>query len=437
VLASAKSELVLGTWARKKLSYHDPMRAIFCATIGLCLIVVGCHHADPYAIKPSPVQEWAQKQSRPQDSDTDAGQEVALLSNAFAFDLFRAVDNPGQNICTSPLGVMMTLSMVANGANGETQKLILNRLGDTGGVKPLNTGMRDLMIALHSGDDCPITLANSVWTTAGYPPSPFYVSTVDHVFGGNVNTNLRNGNAGADAINDWTNEATGGLIDHAIDHVSPNENVVIENAAAFRSRWLSEFDPRTTRGDTFTLANKQTVQADFMNLDGKMFPFVEDAEVTCVMLPYKNEAFDMVLAQPTSGTADQFLAKQTWETWGALLGKLETSRVSLKIPRWKSRYQTDLLRVLPKLGLGSLLKSADLSGISPALKSGFVSQAVHGTYIEVDEQGTKSAANTDMSGAMGGGSSFKGDHPFAYAIIHKPTGAILFLGVCNDPTKGN
>jgi len=68
-----------------------------------------------------------------------------------------------------------------------------------------------------------------------------------------------------------------------------------------------------------------------------------------------------------------------------------------------------------------------------------VDNGIHEAYININENGTEAAAATGFS--MNTRSmphetvapvSFVADHPFLYAIVHKGTGAIVFLGKVNS-----
>ena len=80
--------------------------------------------------------------------------------------------------------------------------------------------------------------------------------------------------------------------------------------------------------------------------------------------------------------------------------------------------------------------SANFSGISPSpLK---ISDVLHKTYIETDEEGTEAAAVTGITMSMTAlrpvGSPFYMDvnRPFFFAIQDDGTGEILFMGVINS-----
>jgi serpin B len=68
-----------------------------------------------------------------------------------------------------------------------------------------------------------------------------------------------------------------------------------------------------------------------------------------------------------------------------------------------------------------------------------ISRVIHKTYIEVNEQGTEAAAVTTVGIAetTAGTSTISIDHPFLYIIREKSSGAILFTGIVNDPSRGD
>ena len=83
---------------------------------------------------------------------------------------------------------------------------------------------------------------------------------------------------------------------------------------------------------------------------------------------------------------------------------------------------------------------ADFSGITPSQV--YISDVEHKTYVKVDEKGTEAAASTAvvtrfMSAIVGSGKPFRMiiDHPFAFAIAERGTGAILFVGTVFDPNR--
>jgi serpin B len=97
-----------------------------------------------------------------------------------------------------------------------------------------------------------------------------------------------------------------------------------------------------------------------------------------------------------------------------------------------------MLPDLAALGMGIAMgKSADFSNMysTPVM----LSKAIHKTYIKVSESGTEAAAVTALGMTLVDlGPNIPAilvNHPFLYFITERQTGAILFIGMVDDPTK--
>ena len=75
----------------------------------------------------------------------------------------------------------------------------------------------------------------------------------------------------------------------------------------------------------------------------------------------------------------------------------------------------------------------------------FFSAVFHQALVEVNEEGTEAAAATATGmtiGARPGRAEgwvpvFRADHPFLFAIRHRRSGEILFVGRMADPTRSD
>lgn len=114
--------------------------------------------------------------------------------------------------------------------------------------------------------------------------------------------------------------------------------------------------------------------------------------------------------------------------------------VRLSLPRLKMQYAPpELPNIFKKMGM-NLAFTPGVSGgfarIGPGLR---VSQIVHKTSLDLDEDGSKAAAATAIVVAKNGvprevpHQVVKADRPFLFMIQHVPTGACIFLGRCGDP----
>jgi serpin B len=131
-----------------------------------------------------------------------------------------------------------------------------------------------------------------------------------------------------------------------------------------------------------------------------------------------------------------------WRTkWAAGQGDVRPRQVELALPKWTARKPLGLNDALKALGMKSAFDgtTADLSGID-GTRDLVVSDVVHEGFVDVAEQGTEAAAAT---GVVVGVRSMaprpeepfvvKADRPFAWAIVDRETGAVLFAGTVADP----
>ena len=116
-----------------------------------------------------------------------------------------------------------------------------------------------------------------------------------------------------------------------------------------------------------------------------------------------------------------------------LRGTAQTGLVDVTMPKWEQTLPpADLFAWLCPQGFCA---GARFDGIAPGI---FITAALHGAKVIVDEKGTEAAAATAMGFAESGPPpadlTIVADRPFLWAIVHQDTGALLFVGRLVDPT---
>lgn len=156
-------------------------------------------------------------------------------------------------------------------------------------------------------------------------------------------------------------------------------------------------------------------------------------------MPYTGGNISMILVLPR-GNATDALELFSAEDLGQWLGALQERRVNIFIPRFKIKTDYLLNDTLTNLGMPTAFSEmADFSGIISGREL-FISEVIHGAYVDVNEYGTEAAAATEVCVAESASNAnepeppvFRADHPFIFLIEDRETGCILFLGKLSDP----
>jgi len=217
-------------------------------------------------------------------------------------------------------------------------------------------------------------------------------------------------------------------------------NPILANAVYFKASWKKSFNKQQTRQDTFYRngreEDKQTVA--FMQ-ETATLRHSSNRDLDVLELTYNNQDLAMYVLLPKSRDGVRDLERKlTGIELRDIITRLEQKQVKVQLPKFAVRSPIDLKNTLTKMGLETLFSnSADFSRMTEEPVK--IGSAVHEAYLSVDENGTEGAAATGF-GIMTKAAivslpeeetSFKADHPFLYAVVHKQTGAIVFLGKIN------
>lgn len=366
--------------------------------------------------------------------------EAIASSNDFAFDLFRvlAAGEREENVLISPLSASMALGMAMNGARGETWDQMRDVLGyrtlEQPSINEAYHGLIELLPGLDPATET--TIANSVWHDHGFVLEPDFVHTVRESFDAEV-ASLDFANPSApDRINDWVAHATRQRIPSIIDDIPPLAVAYLVNAIYFKASWRERFDPAETRDDRFTTGAGARIDVRMMNRSGNLAvstgPGFQMAD-----LPYGNGAYSMTLLLPDQGTdLDTLVEALNPSVWRTALGQLSSRPATIALPRMSFEVQARLKSPLMAMGMTLPFMDgfADFSGMSRAGRQLYISDVVHKTRIEVDEDGTEAAAATGVEiSVVSMPPTLRFDRPFILAIRESLSGTILFLGRVNRP----
>jgi serpin B len=375
----------------------------------------------------------------------DQGQAAAREINDFGFDLLRRLDSQG-NLVASPTSIALSVAMVTPGARGATASEIdqvLHSFGSTGQGGEIVALLQSLGSKTTSTEPAvDLEVSNQAFAQKGMSFEQAYLDALSSSFGAGVGTlDFQADPEGARlAINKWASERTHGRIPNVLQpgDITNMTRIALANAIYLKAGWTYPFDPDATMPQPFTNAAGQTVSVPTMAIL-KGFKYGSGSGYRAVELPYgKDGALSMMIVLPSDMSS--FINGLSASKLDAIVAAESPRNISLELPKFSAETRVDLAQTLAAMGMPTLFDSqrADLSGITTD-EPLYVTHVIHQANIDVYESGTTAAAVTVTTGeATSGGEppiEFKVNKPFLYFIRDTTSGAVLFMGRIDDPSK--
>lgn len=380
----------------------------------------------------------------------------------FALKLFAQVRSGQSNIIFSPYGISCALGLLHAGARGQTAQQLARTATFPQSATNLPGLFHELDTQLHraaSKGRTELTIANSVWTQAGYQYQRDFLDSVKanyHAVVSPVNFAEHPDQAIA-TINQWVDENTRHKIPVIMGpaEIDRSTRLALANVIYFKGIWAAVFHEGDTQPGEFFVSSNRTVTVPMMSQSGE-FRYFSNTNLQCVVLPYRKGQFDMVLLLPRSGgrrhpssdgsaargtfTLEQLESALSDDNITAWLNVAQKTEIRVSIPKFRIQSGYLLNDLLAAMGMKDAFDShhADFSGISSGTEPLFVNAVVHKAVIDVNEKGTEAAAAT-IGEVMSAGippEPFVADHPFLFLVRETATGTILFMGRLLDPESG-
>uniref|UniRef100_A0A8C8UMJ7 Serpin domain-containing protein n=1 Tax=Peromyscus maniculatus bairdii TaxID=230844 RepID=A0A8C8UMJ7_PERMB len=326
-------------------------------------------------------------------------------------------NNPSKNVCYSPMSISSALAMVLLGAKGDTAALGLNT------DKDIHQGFQSLLSNLNKPNrKYLLRMANRLFaeSTCEFLPVIFLCPTWPM-----VRTNLSPTRKIPELL-------LGGSVDSAT-------RLVLVNALYFKGKWQKEFDKERTREMPFKINQTRPVQMMYQK-DVFKLAYVKEVEAKMLVMPYDGMELSLIVLLPVDGVdlskVENNLTFEKLMSW-TKPDFMRSTRAEVLLPKFKLQEDYDMKSVFQHLGMVDVFQEgkADLSGMSLE-RNLCVSECVHKSVVEVNEEGTEAAASTMVNiccYSSGGDPRFCADHPFLFFIRHNETNTLLFCGRFSSP----
>lgn len=341
----------------------------------------------------------------------------------FALSFFKRVnqDTPeGENVLVSPYSAGVVLSMLAEGAEGQTRVEFDDVLN----------GSLFKAEDLGNNDTLTVNSANSIWISDNFSVRNRYVSLLEKDFDAFITTQNFADPATVRAINNWCAEHTSDKILEIIDSLSPSDVMVLVNALYFNAPWYDEFNPEHTENAVFH-GKSGDVTVPMMFRRGQ-YNYVEYQGCKLIEIPYAAGGYSMyVLLPPPGMSPDDIIPHISEYALTSALNMLAPREVVLRMPKFTLETEMVLNKSLQRMGLKTAFSpAADFKGIS-AMGPLSLSIVKQKCYIDVNEKGTEAAAVTSAQVRLTSvrvSQEFTIDRPFVYIIASDGGKNILFAG---------
>lgn len=358
------------------------------------------------------------------------------ISDQFESRVFgRALEADTQsNIVMSPFSLDAALGMLSLGADGATAQLFRDN-----GIDPRHgSEWNDAKLASLSTAGITLRSANSAWLRAGLRPCRQFPDAIRDAYRASVATLDFSKPDAAEKINAWVNAATQEVIPQVVDRLDPATEFALVNTTYFKGKWAEPFDKADTRAGPFTRIDGTKRDVSMMNARLTV-PYADAGSWHAVAIPYSGDRLQMIVAT-SKDPANSAALKQELVRSGlsAIIRQLtmEKRKVALTLPRFKANYGADLTDTVSETGLKDAFnEQANYRKITKYTIRRV--SLIHRAVVEVTEEGTEAAAASAVVGMRSINVTpwtvFAADHPFFFAIVDKPTGAVIFEGYIADP----
>jgi len=409
---------------------------------------------------------YKQYKNREIDEPKNSNNVVDTKDASFNVNIIKKVDATQKgNYLISPYSIEIALKMVKDGANGETYNQVNNLIGE-----------RDIPTFMAKER---INVANGAFITNKYKPA-FESSYYEKLKKYNADLIFDEYNT-PNPINEWVSKQTYGMIPKLMDEISPYFAFGLANAVAIDVEWDGAFKCEDTREQDFTKEDNSKIKVEMMHDSYENYgKYFKTDDATGVILDYRKydkdgkQVFDedeegnYVEQEGTrlefvgilpNGNVSDYVNSLTSDkikeidNKTQLIKDMKNTVLSVHLPRFSYEFElTPFAKILNDMGMKDAFDKgkADFTNIvsrdtmqKMGVENIYIDTAIHKTYIDLNEKGTKAAAVTyfGFAEATSAGDDrpeptvieVKFDKPFIYMIRDSKTKEILFFGVVREP----
>ena len=357
--------------------------------------------------------------------------EPINITTSFDYDMIHIANNEESNYLISPFSIAYALSILKEGATNNTKVQIEKVLGNYNLKKVNNFENR-------------IGLANALFIKDEYKNDikETYINNIKDNYDGEI---LFDEFKTPDVINNWASEKTNKMINNVIDNIDKDYVLGIMNAIAIDVEWKYKFEGENTYKQTFNNLDNTKVNVDMMHSTNDIV-LIQNEKAKGIIKDYNtygDNELEFIAILPKDDIKE-YINNFNKEELNSLLNNItkpsEQLDIKLTIPKFKYNYDYNNFKDdLISLGIKDAFDKETASFMNIETESShlnlYVSEAVHKSVIDLNENGTKAAAITYFGLSKNTAImpskdviNIVFDKPFLYIIKDKNSDNIWFFG---------
>ncbi|XP_077290324.1 uncharacterized protein LOC143914106 [Arctopsyche grandis] len=373
-----------------------------------------------------------------------------------------------QNTIVSPFSIWTLLTLMSDGAYGDTFKEFsntLNHLKDRSGMREAYKNIEKIISSEVTG--IRLEVDNEIFGTHELQINTNYSTLVKNLYKTRISLLNFNDPASLIHMNQVISNATHGKITDAFKKEDLiTASMFLSNTIFFKGGWTFPFKKELTKEEPFfDDKNREIGKVNMMYQSGPFAQkYFKNLGCDIVELPYgevncndfydimpecngekakttQKSRFSMVLVVPLDVSLDHVLTKLSNTSIKNLFAIMDndllknTDQLEVYMPRFKISSDLSMKKILQGMGIVTAFDPvlANFSGIA-SNKELYLSKVSHKAFIDVTEDGTvASAATIGMLVDRITPGKLKLDRPFMFMIVEKSTNSIVFSGTYRKP----
>lgn len=355
---------------------------------------------------------------------------TALDSGLIAY--LRANGLAEKSFTVSPLSLKAALALTALGAEGETQRQILDVLGFqsvdalTAWYASVLVGVADFDGRIFGADksDCAYRVVNAIFHNASCDGEfrDSYKDAAAKLLAAEASSYPAEQITAA--INQWVNDQTAGMIPAVVNDASKSAAVLV-NALYLKTKWTEPFGEVGMRD--FTTVKGETVQKEFITKTDS-FRYYDDKKTQMVVVPLQGGVSMALILGEEADLSE-------------MLQAADTKRVRVTLPKFEvetSLSNKELVNYLAASGCKRMFVDGGAEFAPMFTQELYVDDIIQKAKVKVDEKGLEAAAATAMimnraTAMMDEPVEFTADRSFRFVIFREDDAPeLLFWGQIMD-----